>query len=336
MSRRATQHAEDPSVFVPFPLPASSAWPLGQDTTSPGRRHPGPCPPTPPSRRSGWTLTYAPRSAARPDRGRGPGRAGAGRGRQVAARFSGADLGGRRYQGPVFALGTAIPGAGHGYPQVIAADSSRSTTAPASSTSLPAFGADDYRVAAEQGIFTRPGGSPLQPGPTRRQLRRPRGGSADRFVKTRGDREIIADLSAAACSSARRSTSTPTRSAGAAARRCSTTHPSWSSAPPRCGAGPRQQRGDRLAPRAHQARPLRQMAGEQRRLGALARTLLGHAAAGLALRRGSCGELECVGSVAELRERSGGAVPDDLHRPYIDEVTLPCEQVRRQMRRVER
>ena len=54
-------------------------------------------------------------------------------------------------------------------------------------------------------------------------------------------------------------------------------------------AGPRadarQQRDDRLAPRAHQARPLRQMAGEQRRLGALARPLLGHAAADLGVRR---------------------------------------------------
>ena len=28
----------------------------------------------------------------------------------------------------------------------------------------------------------------------------------------------------------------------------------------------------------------------------------------------------CAGSVAELRERAGGEVPDDLHRPYIDEV----------------
>ncbi len=44
---------------------------------------------------------------------------------------------------------------------------------------------------------------------------------------------------------------------------------------------PRQQRGDRLAPRAHQARPLRQMAGEQRRLGAQPRPLLGDAAADL-------------------------------------------------------
>jgi isoleucyl-tRNA synthetase len=32
----------------------------------------------------------------------------------------------------------------------------------------------------------------------------------------------------------------------------------------------------------------------------------------------------CAGSVAELRERSKGDVPDDLHRPYIDEVTLDC------------
>ena len=37
-------------------------------------------------------------------------------------------------------------------------------------------------------------------------------------------------------------------------------------------------------PRAHQARALRPLAGEQRRLGDLARALLGHAAAGLALR----------------------------------------------------
>ncbi len=43
----------------------------------------------------------------------------------------------------------------------------------------------------------------------------------------------------------------------------------------------------------------------------------------------------CAGSVAELRERAGGEVPDDLHRPYIDEVTVECEKCRREMRRVE-
>jgi len=48
-----------------------------------------------------------------------------------------------------------------------------------------------------------------------------------------------------------------------------------------------------------------------------------------------CGGRFCAGSVAELRERSGGAVPDDLHRPYIDEVTIPCEKCGGEMRRVE-
>jgi len=43
----------------------------------------------------------------------------------------------------------------------------------------------------------------------------------------------------------------------------------------------------------------------------------------------------CAGSVAELRERARGEVPDDLHRPYIDEVTLDCEQCGGEMRRVQ-
>ena len=46
-----------------------------------------------------------------------------------------------------------------------------------------------------------------------------------------------------------------------------------------------RERDDRLAPRAHQARPLRRLAREQRRLGAVPRPLLGHAAARLALPR---------------------------------------------------
>jgi isoleucyl-tRNA synthetase len=41
----------------------------------------------------------------------------------------------------------------------------------------------------------------------------------------------------------------------------------------------------------------------------------------------------CAGSIADLRER-GGEVPEDLHRPYIDEVTLRCEDCGGEMRRV--
>ncbi|MEX2193710.1 MAG: isoleucine--tRNA ligase [Thermoleophilaceae bacterium] len=45
-----------------------------------------------------------------------------------------------------------------------------------------------------------------------------------------------------------------------------------------------------------------------------------------------CGEghVRCVGSVAEL----GEAAPDDLHKPYIDDVVLTCEECGGEMRRV--
>ncbi|HMI82385.1 MAG TPA: isoleucine--tRNA ligase [Solirubrobacterales bacterium] len=42
----------------------------------------------------------------------------------------------------------------------------------------------------------------------------------------------------------------------------------------------------------------------------------------------------CAGSVAELGERARGEVPADLHRPYIDEVVLDCEDCGGEMRRV--
>ena len=48
-----------------------------------------------------------------------------------------------------------------------------------------------------------------------------------------------------------------------------------------------------------------------------------------------CEERFCAGSVAELRERATGEVPDDLHRPYIDEVGLRCESCGGEMRRVD-
>lgn len=47
-----------------------------------------------------------------------------------------------------------------------------------------------------------------------------------------------------------------------------------------------------------------------------------------------CHEAFCAGSVAELRERAA-KVPDDLHRPYIDDVTVRCEACGGEMRRVE-
>jgi isoleucyl-tRNA synthetase len=46
-----------------------------------------------------------------------------------------------------------------------------------------------------------------------------------------------------------------------------------------------------------------------------------------------CDGVICVGSKADL-EKHGGSVPDDLHRPYIDEVTLRCEDCGGNMKRV--
>jgi isoleucyl-tRNA synthetase len=50
---------------------------------------------------------------------------------------------------------------------------------------------------------------------------------------------------------------------------------------------------------------------------------------------GGCTETYCAGSVAELRERARGEVPEDLHRPYVDEVALDCKRCGGEMRRVE-
>ena len=48
-----------------------------------------------------------------------------------------------------------------------------------------------------------------------------------------------------------------------------------------------------------------------------------------------CDGSYCAGSVDELRGRAIGDLPEDLHRPYIDEVVVPCERCGGEMRRVE-
>ena len=47
-----------------------------------------------------------------------------------------------------------------------------------------------------------------------------------------------------------------------------------------------------------------------------------------------CEERTCIGSVEELRGRAKGEVPDDLHRPYIDDVVLDCTKCGGEMHRV--
>ena len=97
-----------------------------------------------------------------------------------------------------------------------------------------------------------------------------------------------------------------------------------------------RERDDRLAPRAHQARPLRRLAREQRRLGALPRPLLGHPAPGVALRRLRPRHLRRLGRRARRARRAATSTDLDLHRPFVDDVTHRLPEVRRPgARRVE-
>ena len=49
----------------------------------------------------------------------------------------------------------------------------------------------------------------------------------------------------------------------------------------------------------------------------------------------ACGERTCIGSIAELRSLSKNCPENiELHRPYIDAVTIPCPKCGREMKRV--
>jgi len=49
--------------------------------------------------------------------------------------------------------------------------------------------------------------------------------------------------------------------------------------------------------------------------------------------RCECGEYEVIGSVEELKDRAG-KVPEDLHKPWIDEITIPCKKCGKHMSRI--
>ena len=142
-----------------------------------------------------------------------------------------------------------------------------------------AFGEDDFRLGAEQGLAVV---NPVRLDGTYDERIGPYAG---RWVKD-ADADLIEDLRArgrllrAETLPARLPALLALRHAAALLRQAVLVHPHVGAARPPA----RGQRDGRLAPAAHQARPLRQVAGEQRRLGDLARALLGHAAARLALR----------------------------------------------------
>ena len=180
-----------------------------------------------------------------------------------------------------------------------------------------AFGEDDFRLAQENGLTIH---NPVRPDGTFDERAGPFAG----HVRARRRRRRSSRRCASpAASSAPASTSTPTRTAGAAARRSSTTRRrTGTCAPPRS-------RTQLLA--ANEAVTWYPDHIKHGRFGkwlennvdwALSRER--YWGTPLPIWRCEEGHVVCVGSRAEIEER-GGEVPDDLHRPYIDEIDLRCD-----------
>jgi isoleucyl-tRNA synthetase len=262
---------------------------------------------------------------------------------EVLDRFLGSDLVGRRYLGPIFTLEDGGPPSAFQGPanafQILAGDFVTTEDGTGLVHIAPAFGEDDYRVAAEAGIF-----DPTDAG----TLYNPVGldghfdgrvrGFEDRFVKDpEVTKALIADLD-------RRGLLFCEQVYEHSYPHC------W-----RCG-----------TPLLYYAKSSWYVATSQVREQLLANNeTIGwhpeHIKTGRfgkwlennvdwALSRDrywgtplpiwectgeDCDGRFCAGSVAELRERSAGEVPEDLHRPYIDEVVIDCEDCGGEMRRVD-
>ena len=180
-----------------------------------------------------------------------------------------------------------------------------------------AFGEDDFRLGAEQGLAVI---NPVRGDGTYDERIGPYAG---RFVKE-ADNDLIEDLRGARppvpgrASAARLPALLALRHAAALLRQAVLVHQDLAAQGPPA----RGQRERRLAPGAHQARPHGPLAGEQRGLGALPRALLGHAAPGLAQRgrrdrlhrlvRGAGGAVrrQARGPAPPVRGRRGDPVAD--------------------------
>ncbi len=327
---------KDPSIYVRFPLLGAERESLLVWTTTP------------------WTLPGNVAVAAAPDVVYVKARVGdevlvlaealvervLGEGTEILERLPGSELVGSAYEGPVFELEDGGPAGAEGSPpfRVLAGDFVTTEDGTGLVHIAPAFGEDDYRVAAENGLFdpTVAGTlyNPVLPDGTFDQRVK---GFEGKFVKgLEVTRELIADLE-------RRGLLFREQVYEHAYPHC------W-----RCGTPLLYYATSSWYIATSQAKD--QLLANNEEIGwhpehvkhgrfgkwlennvdwALSRNRYwGTPLPIWRCREAGCGEHSCVGSVAELRERSGAAVPDDLHRPYIDEVTIACEKCGGEMERV--
>ncbi|HEX7058888.1 MAG TPA: isoleucine--tRNA ligase [Solirubrobacterales bacterium] len=254
---------------------------------------------------------------------------------EIVERFPGRDLVGRQYKGPVFNLNDREPG---GFP-VLAGDFVTTEDGTGLVHIAPAFGEDDYAVAAENGIFDPTDHASLyNPVKLDGTFTTQVSGYEDRFVKDpEVTRALIDDL---------------------AARDLLFREQSYEHAYPhcwRCGTPLLYYAKSSWYVRTSQVKEELLANNEEIgwhpehiKHGRFGKWLENNVDWALSRDRywgtplpiweceeESCDGRFCAGSVAELRARATGEVPDDLHRPYIDEVSVECERCGGAMRRVE-
>ena len=300
---------EHPSLYVRFPLRDRE----GEALVS-GRRRRGRCPPT-----------SRPRSSRTPSTGSTRRRAGA-----LASATGTASS--TRPSGARSSSGSSTRGRSTTFRRRRASTTassrgtrSRSTRAPASSTSRPA-----RRRGLRALARARPAGADAdrRVGPLAARLRRVRGPA--RPTRRRAGHRVAARARPARRGRAR--SSTATRSAGAARRRSSSASSTTGSSAPRrsgsrCSTPTRRSSGRRRSTRSAWTTGCATWATGTSRASATS---------GCRCRstRATCGELNVIGSRAELEERATGGLErlQELHRPWIDEVPIRCEECGEEVR----
>ncbi|HYH54277.1 MAG TPA: isoleucine--tRNA ligase [Solirubrobacterales bacterium] len=322
------QDVEDPSIYVRFPLLGEDGSESGESlliwTTTP------------------WTLPGNVAVAAAPAVTYVRARIGEetvivaealvervlGEGAEVLDRFPGSDLVGRRYEGPVFALGDGGPQKGF---EVVAGDFVTTEDGTGLVHMAPAFGEDDYAVTAANGLFDPTDASSLyNPVGLDGKFSAQVTGFEGQFVK---DPEVTAALIADLEGRGLLFRSQVYEHAYPHCWRCGTpllyyAKSSWYIATS-------QVRDQMLANNEEIG-----WHPEHVKHGRFGKWLENNVDWALSRDRywgtplpiwrcseEGCDGIRCIGSVAELREHARAEVPDglDLHRPYIDDITLRCE-----------